>query len=156
MFDGLSFFSKLHLASGLAKQIQERQDHEACSVQEQQEEIERRNNEELHDALQENQSMEKKQMEIISKDQERQRAVEQAIRASVRFPKEEAFQKKMKNAEGYVRMLLERKDKEIRAKEIINESVMETLNWQKKVPCDNGRVEAARLYLRFRSLAMSK
>ena len=159
MFDFLSFFSKIHLAANLAKRNQERHDYESCMTQEHQEETEQPRDAELHDALLENQSMEKKQMEIIAKDQEQQQRTELALQASVRFPAEEAFQQKMKNAEGYARILLERKAKEKRAKEIINESVQENLRWQEeqiKNPCDNGRVAAARLYLRFKSLAMCK
>ena len=115
MFDSLSFFSKIHLASNLSKRSQERYDYVACMAQEQQE------NTELHDALSKNQSMEQEQMETVIKDQEQQKIIEQDIQKSVRYPKEEAFQRKMKNAEGYVRRLMTQSeirkeiDKRIRA-----------------------------------------
>ena len=110
--------------------------------------------EELHDALKENQLVEKKQMEMVSHDQEQQKATENALEASVRFPQEEEFQLKMKNAELYVYFLKEREATKKKDKENLMKSVRETIEWQRQKwrnPSRNRQEAAARLYLRMHS-----
>ena len=114
---------------------------------------------ELHNALQENQFLEKKQMEMINQDQKQQNKKEKALADSVRFPQDEDFQMKMKNAELYVRLLMEREAAKKEAEQSLMQSVQETINWQRqkwKNPAKNAQEAAARLYLRFYASARNR
>lgn len=146
MSNFFSFFTKVHQYARLARSMQEREDYEACMVQERQEE--------LHDALKENQSMEKRQMKIVSQEQEQQKTKEKEMEGTVRFPRDEEFQLKMKNAEMYVRILLDREKQKKEEKEKLMQSVREAIEWQRQKwrnPVRSQQEAAARAYFRMRS-----
>ena len=114
---------------------------------------------ELHDALKDNQLMERKQMEIVLHDQEQQKATENTLESSVRFPQDEEFQLKMKNAELYVYFLKERQAQKKNNEQNLIKSVQETIEWQRQKwrnPPRNKQESAARLYLRLHSLLRSR
>ena len=145
MFGFLSFRTKIDMDARIAKSIQDHEDHETFVAQERQE------NSELRDALKENQSMERKQMEIIEKDQTEQKAKEQALASSVRFPEDEAFKRKMENARLYTILLLKRIEQKKKEKQTIAESVQTVIDWQRQdreSPPKDEKAALARFYVR--------
>ena len=145
MFGFLSFRTKIDMASKISESIKNREDHEIFATQECQE------NPDLRDALKENQSMEQKQMQIISKNQEQQKEKEQALESSVRFPEDEAFRRKCENARLYTLLLLKRIEQKKKEKQVISQSVENVIDWQRQDhenPPKDQKTALARFYIR--------
>ena len=93
-------------------------------------------------------------MKIVSQEQEQQKAKEKEMEGTIRFPRDEEFQLKMKNAEMYVRFLLDREKQKKKEKEKLMQSVRETIEWQRQKwrnPVRSQQEAAARAYFRMRS-----
>ena len=120
------FLTEAHESEELALAMLERRELVTSTTQGQPE------NADLHDALKENQTIESKQMEMISESQKKQEKTEETLQASVRFPRDEAFQRNMKNARLYTLLLLKRMEQKKKEKRTITQSVQNVIEWQRQ------------------------